>query len=116
MWGARGLGPGGPALNPPLTKASLCNCDSQQIVSPILNQSIVNRNYIENEALVSIVDFRVQSTVFWESSICKCFRERKEYKKKLKTNFSAANYQPSLVNIYLHPTLKVLKLLLFAGH
>ena len=29
----------------------------------ISNQSIVNRNYIENEALVSTVDFRVQSAV-----------------------------------------------------
>ena len=33
------------------------------------NQSIVNRNYIENEDLVSTVDFRVQSTVSWERSI-----------------------------------------------
>ena len=35
----------------------------------ILNKKIVNRNYIENEALVSTVDFRVQSAVSWEMSI-----------------------------------------------
>ena len=35
----------------------------------ISNQSIVNQNYIENEALVSTVDFRVQSTVYWVRSI-----------------------------------------------
>ena len=34
----------------------------------ISNQNIVNQNYIENEDLVSTVDFRVQSTVFWERS------------------------------------------------
>ena len=33
------------------------------------NQSIVNQNHIENEALVSTVDFRVQSTLSWERSI-----------------------------------------------
>ena len=35
----------------------------------ILNQSIVNQNYIENEVLVSTVDFRVQSSLSWERSI-----------------------------------------------
>ena len=35
----------------------------------ISNQSIVNQNYFENEDLVSIVDFLVQSVVSWESSI-----------------------------------------------
>ena len=35
----------------------------------ILNQSIVNQNYIENEVLVSTVDFRVQSRVSWERSV-----------------------------------------------
>ena len=36
----------------------------------IWNQSIVNQNYIENEALVSTVDFRsIQSAVSWERSI-----------------------------------------------
>ena len=38
----------------------------------ISNQSVVNQNYIENEALVSTVDFRVQSAhsaVSWERSI-----------------------------------------------
>ena len=30
---------------------------------------IVNQNYIENEDLVSTVDFRVQSAVSWERSI-----------------------------------------------
>ena len=34
----------------------------------ISNQSILNRNYIENEDLVSTVDFHVQSTVSWERS------------------------------------------------
>ena len=34
----------------------------------ISNQSIVNQNYIENEDFVSTVDFRVQSTVSWETS------------------------------------------------
>ena len=34
----------------------------------ISNQSIVNQNYIENEDLVSTVDFCVQSTVSWERS------------------------------------------------
>ena len=38
----------------------------------ISNQSIVNQNYIENEALVSAVDFRVQSAVSWERSITPC--------------------------------------------
>ena len=33
------------------------------------NQSVVNQKDIENEALVSTVDFRVQSTVSWERSI-----------------------------------------------
>ena len=36
------------------------------------NQNIVNQNYIENEALVSAVDFRVESAhsgVSWERSI-----------------------------------------------
>ena len=33
------------------------------------NQSIVNRSYIENEALVSTVYFRVQPAVSWERSI-----------------------------------------------
>ena len=38
----------------------------------IWNQSIVNRNYIENEALVSTVDFRnIQSAVSWERSVFK---------------------------------------------
>ena len=32
------------------------------------NQSIINQNYIENEDLVSTVDFRVQSTVSWGRS------------------------------------------------
>ena len=30
------------------------------------NQNIVNQNYIENEDLVSTVDFRVQSAVSWD--------------------------------------------------
>ena len=37
----------------------------------ISNQSIVDQNYIENEALVSTVDFRVQSAVSWEIHIKK---------------------------------------------
>ena len=35
------------------------------------NQGIVNQNDIENEASVSTVDFRVQSTISWERSIQK---------------------------------------------
>ena len=35
----------------------------------ISSQSVVNQNYIENEALVSTVDFPVQSTLSWERSI-----------------------------------------------
>ena len=35
----------------------------------ISNQSIVSRNYIENEDVISTVDFHVQSTLSWERSI-----------------------------------------------
>ena len=35
----------------------------------ISNQSTVDQNYIENEALVRTVDFYVQSTVSWVRSI-----------------------------------------------
>ena len=35
----------------------------------ISNQSIVNQNYIENEDLLSTVDFLVQSAVSWGMSI-----------------------------------------------
>ena len=35
----------------------------------ILNQSIVDQNYIENEDLVSTIDFRIQSALHWERSI-----------------------------------------------
>ena len=35
------------------------------------NQGVVSQNYIENEALVSTVDFHVQSAVSWETFIGK---------------------------------------------
>ena len=38
----------------------------------ISKQSIVNQNYFENKALVSTVNFRVQSAVSWERSINRC--------------------------------------------
>ena len=43
----------------------------------ISNQSIVSRNYIENEALISRVDFRVQSAVSWERSMKGVFAWRR---------------------------------------
>ena len=46
----------------------------------IWNQSIVSRNYIENEALVSTVDFRsIQSAVSWERSIFKRSNSQLKY-------------------------------------
>ena len=53
------------------------------------NQSIVNQNYTENEALVSTVDFRVQSAVSWGRSISRSFFELRSLTSRRRKTFGS---------------------------